>query len=140
MSSELTCTKCGLVGLPDEDFPKYKGKKNGYSSNCRPCHRESVRAYKKKNAHKNSKWKRRNMIRQYGIEPEDYDSLLVQQNGKCAICEKPPGRGSLQIDHCHSTGMVRGLLCGPCNRMLGMASDDPDILIAASKYLHNGVK
>lgn len=58
--------------------------------------------------------------RLYGISSEEYEELLIVQNGVCAICDKPELSGNrLAIDHCHRTGFVRGLLCVGCNRKLG---------------------
>src|SRR5699024_1480674 len=61
----------------------------------------------------------------YGIEPEDYDRMLEQQDGRCAICQREPdhqntrGRGVLFIDHCHNSNAIRGLLCNDCNLIIG---------------------
>jgi hypothetical protein len=56
----------------------------------------------------------------YGISLEQYESMLSAQNGVCAICEAPPlGSRPLVVDHCHRSGRVRALLCGPCNTQLG---------------------
>lgn len=74
----------------------------------------------------------------YGMTLEDYERLLAAQGNACAICKTDAGtqsHGRLQVDHCHSTGEVRGLLCGRCNRGLGMFSDSPDALKAALRYL-----
>lgn len=70
--------------------------------------------------------------RLYGITIEDYDAMLVSQGFACAVCEAPPSacvQGTLSVDHCHSTGRVRGLLCDKCNRALGLLNDDM-VLIA----------
>ena len=72
----------------------------------------------------------------YGMTVEDYDAMVVQQNGKCAVCHTPPEHGRrLCVDHCHATGKVRGLLCDPCNRGLGQLKDDPSLLRALLAYL-----
>lgn len=55
----------------------------------------------------------------YGMTPEDYEKQLASQGGACAICGRPPQSRSLDVDHCHATNFVRGLLCNPCNRHLG---------------------
>jgi hypothetical protein len=73
-------------------------------------------------------------LRQYGLTQEQYDELLVESCGRCAICtvaftETP------HIDHCHATGKVRGLLCRRCNRAIGLFKDDPSILLAGVEYL-----
>jgi hypothetical protein len=70
----------------------------------------------------------------YGLSDEDYDTLLAKQGGACAICRRRP-RGRLCVDHCHSTGFVRGLLCRKCNLGLGCLVDDAASLISAFAYL-----
>jgi hypothetical protein len=86
--------------------------------------------------------KRRAMLKYtFGISPEDYDDLLKKQNGNCAICQKKEtkknqfGLCRLAVDHCHTTGQVRGLLCAHCNNGLGRFRDDPQLLVAAANYL-----
>lgn len=77
------------------------------------------------------------LLAQYGLTPADYDRMHEEQNGLCRICLRPepvPGR-LLAVDHCHSTGVVRGLLCGDCNRGIGMFKDDPLRLLRAVEYL-----
>lgn len=59
------------------------------------------------------------MRKDYNLEPEAYEKILLQQVGKCAICKEEFSK-TPQIDHCHNTNKVRGLLCWPCNVMLGM--------------------
>lgn len=74
----------------------------------------------------------------YGITVEQYDEMLVAQGGVCAICKTLPeadGRTPLQVDHDHSTGRIRGLLCSPCNTAIGSLRDDPQLLAAAMEYL-----
>jgi hypothetical protein len=75
--------------------------------------------------------------RQYGITLAQYDDMLEQQDYKCAICgneDEVEGR-KLAVDHCHTTGTVRGLLCGKCNRGLGLFYDNKALLEKAIKYL-----
>jgi hypothetical protein len=73
----------------------------------------------------------------YGLTQEAFDALLFAQDGRCAICrsEKPGGRGGFAVDHCHTAGHVRGLLCVNCNNGLGRFKDDPVRLLAAADYL-----
>lgn len=81
---------------------------------------------------------RRQHIRTYGIQPEDYEKMLLEQNGVCACCgevETSKSRKHLSIDHCHITGKVRALLCNRCNRGIGAFSDNIDNLRNAVLYL-----
>lgn len=71
----------------------------------------------------------------YGMTIEQYDALLLAQSGVCAICSKPPVRRRLDVDHCHSTGAVRGLLCEHCNKAIGLFRDNIERLSAAITYL-----
>lgn len=76
----------------------------------------------------------------YKLSPAGYAELLEKQAGRCAICLRKPKKNKvLAVDHDHSTGRVRGLLCGHCNIMLGMARDDPRTLRAAVDYLLEAV-
>ena len=74
--------------------------------------------------------------RKYGITIEQESQLKQLQNNKCAICknELQPGFKS-HIDHCHTTGKIRAILCNTCNAMLGMAKESPEILKFALNYL-----
>lgn len=81
--------------------------------------------------------RRNDLKRMYGITPEEYDALLEKQGGGCGVCgatENPP-HGYLSVDHCHSTGAVRGLLCNKHNLGIGHFGDDPDELRQAIAYL-----
>jgi hypothetical protein len=97
------------------------------------------KAYKAKNPQKVLAIERKSKLKiTYGITPDQYDDLLVRQNGKCAICavKKPGGRTKMFfIDHCHNTGSVRGLLCMRCNTGLGLFLDNPKFLLNAISYL-----
>lgn len=78
----------------------------------------------------------RSRIALYGITPERYAEMLHAQKGVCAVCDKPPrGDKSLAVDHCHTTGKVRGLLCIGCNVSLGHLGDDPDLIQALAEYV-----
>jgi hypothetical protein len=74
----------------------------------------------------------------YGISVELYDHMLKEQGYKCKLCPSTDPRhnsGRFVVDHCHTTGKVRGLLCSECNLMLGKAKDDITILQNAITYL-----
>jgi len=64
---------------------------------------------------------------------------MNRQNYKCAICltENPGGKGKFYIDHCHTTGKNRGLLCSCCNILLGQAKESKETLMNAIKYLED---
>ena len=78
----------------------------------------------------------------YGLAEAQFRALLASQNDRCAICRRPiadgAGQSAVHVDHCHSTGRVRGLLCPACNTGLGRFSDDPMLLLAAIWYLTAG--
>lgn len=83
---------------------------------------------------------RRRRLALYGLTQTEYDELLAEQGGGCAICgrQREPRRGgSLAVDHDHKDGAVRGILCSWCNRGLGMFSDDPEMLRTAATYLES---
>lgn len=79
------------------------------------------------------------MRRNYGMDFKQYEEMLFSQDGKCAICKAEPPKDQhktrLNIDHCHTTGKVRGLLCDCCNRALGLMRDNTELLGKAIQYL-----
>ena len=75
---------------------------------------------------------RKNRCRRYGLTPGQYQQLKLAHGSYCAICGR---KCKLQIDHDHKTGIVRGLVCLHCNRLLGAAFDDVVILRKAIRYL-----
>lgn len=87
------------------------------------------------------RWQRDSYVRtKYGIETADYELLLAQQGGRCAICGTDnPGKNKKfwSIDHDHETGQVRGLLCSSCNRGIGLLGDNVERLEAALSYLRS---
>lgn len=72
--------------------------------------------------------------RKFNLSQEDYNNLLQNQNGVCAICKQICTR-ALAVDHDHSTNKIRGLLCNNCNRGLGHLKDSITILKEATAYL-----
>lgn len=85
------------------------------------------------------KAKNNDLRKMYGIGLVEYDSMLSDQNGVCAICSEPEtGRFKyLAVDHDHDTGKIRGLLCHRCNKALGGFKDSAEMLGKAVKYLEN---
>ena len=77
----------------------------------------------------------------YNISLEDYNNLLESQNYTCKICKKEEKHTNkaLAVDHCHSTGKVRGLLCFDCNTALGKFKDSTELLYEAINYLQGGI-
>jgi predicted transcriptional regulator len=78
----------------------------------------------------------------FGITPEQYNEMFVNQEGRCAVCGKHQKelKTVLAVDHDHVTEEIRGLLCGPCNMGLGMFRDDPILLQKAIDYLRKDNK
>ncbi len=74
-------------------------------------------------------------LKKFGITVREYNAIFVLQQGRCGICEEPLTKPC--IDHCHTTGKVRGILCPTCNTGLGMFKDSPKNLSRASSYLSN---
>jgi hypothetical protein len=99
---------------------------------CKFCHNEKVRGKYNPLARKKHKLKYN-----YGITLEEYNAKLEEQLGVCAICkgDKPGGNGDFYVDHNHTTGQVRGLLCHWCNFMIGQSKENPEILSAGIDYL-----
>jgi hypothetical protein len=75
------------------------------------------------------------LARTYGLSREQYDAMLADQGGGCALCGRKPGRRELAVDHDHQTGQVRGLLCSSCNGALGVLGDSREGLLRALAYL-----
>lgn len=79
---------------------------------------------------------RRRVKSQYGLAEGQYEILYQWQDGKCFICRRATGASRrLSVDHDHKSGLVRGLLCRPCNSLLGHGRDDPEFFRRVIKYL-----
>lgn len=101
---------------------------------------EKVRAGALARYHKDPRKSKDEFLRRlYGISIDDYEAILEAQGGVCLICSEPPtvrGRKRhLEVDHNHSNGQVRGLLCNKCNTGIGGLRDDPTMLKRAILYL-----
>lgn len=77
----------------------------------------------------------RHTLRSLGLSQAEWEWLLSEHGGRCAICRRLPRRGRLSLDHSHLTGSVRGLLCRPCNARLGHWRDSVEWFERAFKYL-----
>lgn len=106
-----------------------------YAASCKVCqNKQSL------NWAKNNKESRKSILLKslYGISLKEYYNLLKNQNNKCAICltaENNKTKKYFDVDHCHKTGKVRGLLCQSCNSALGKFKDNVKILKKAITYL-----
>ena len=128
------CPKCEKEKLLDK-FYVCPSRPDGYRGNCKECEIKSVIRWHKtptgKRSYTNTKLKKN-----YGITIDDYDQMLEDQNGGCAICSRPNKHGRrLCVDHDHSTGRVRGLLCDRCNAVIGYMYDDVKLFERITKYL-----
>lgn len=123
-----TCPKCGTSDL--ERFGPNKSRWDGLQVVCRLCLTAQY--------HENKPCWRGYALKKYGLNNETYAVLLLKQGGVCALCGKPPlGNERLVVDHDHTTGVVRGLIHGVCNTVIGYAKDDVDLLRKAIIYLEN---
>lgn len=118
------CKDCVRDGNPLTRNAKYPGPR------CATHHREF--RSQRKSMTQEQRW-----IAVYGITAEEYWGIYKQQQERCAICRRATGaRKRLSVDHCHETGMVRGLLCTTCNKhVLGHLRDDTEALQRAIDYL-----
>lgn len=93
-------------------------------------HHRAVKRARKASAHE------ARVQKVYGLGPGEYDRLYAFQQGVCSICRRATGATRrLSVDHDHATGEVRGLICRPCNDMLGHARDDSAMFVRAAAYL-----
>lgn len=113
-------------------------------------HREYIRKYRKnpKNIEKlkerdriyHSKRKDQDknyrLLKNYGVTLEQFNTMVLEQDNKCYICNNE-FIDSPHLDHCHKNDKVRKLLCGNCNKGLGLFKDNPEILRKAAIYLEN---
>ncbi len=159
MVSVKTCTRCGNE-KPIDAYRHGQGYRNGVHSECKSCENERLQAWRKanperarqQNARSNAKrrmngtgyysgdpgiaMRRRSahLKRKYGISLEQEQQMRTAQGDGCAACGE---KAILHVDHCHTTGQVRGLLCDNCNRSAGCVRDDAARLRALADYLDN---
>lgn len=150
------CTKCFLIKSTNE-FHKSNKVKSGVRSNCKLCrsseknsrdyrkeydrNKDHILIYQKQYRGRFDKYtfNRKKTLAKYGLSEETYSNLLSKQEGKCAICKESWNR-KLFIDHCHSSGNIRGLLCRKCNSGIGFLKDSPIIVKSALEYLNAAKK
>lgn len=127
------CTKCG-VEKPLSEFHKHKSGKNGIRAQCKNCRyppRKKKTPEETKHYIKSTAFERR-----WGFPIEHFNTMLEKQKHKCLICNKIfENSKKSHLDHCHTTGIIRGILCTNCNIGLGHFRDNIDLLKSAVKYL-----
>ena len=133
------CSTC--KEMKDEScFHKAGNKARGYQFSCIECRKKIKQKHKESMT--SEEWyltQRKYWLKsEYGLTLEQYNDLLKEQNHKCAICktdETDVFKNLLYVDHCHSSGKVRGLLCHHCNTALGKFQDSVEVLSSAIDYL-----
>lgn len=135
-----TCSKC------DKEYPATKeyfsvstNSKTGFQSWCRECCNTLTKSRRKNNKEKCKRQARKSHLKlAFGISVEDYNRMFEEQKGLCAICSKHQIEFNrrFDVDHDHKTKEVRGLLCGNCNKILGLSHEDISILNNAICYLY----
>lgn len=148
------CSKCNQQ-KPTSEYHKDKRNSDGLYGWCKTCACEKSMLYRQNNIEKvreNQRaarnknpdaYKNKSLKYTFGITLDEYNELLEKQNYVCAVCNKPEKEihpqskkiRNLNVDHCHETGKIRGLLCNSCNRGIGLLRDDPNLLFAAIQYL-----
>ena len=129
------CTTC-QVEKPINDFAKSSRLPTGRTTKCKGCSNEYNRKWRTHLYNKDQ-----NLKKSFGIALSDYQRMHDAQDGKCAICDKEEttmrsGRlMKLSVDHNHTTGEIRALLCNNCNRGIGLLNDDILVLRSAVNYL-----
>lgn len=136
------CCVCGESKAFTE-FYKNKYAKDGHQSKCKPCHHKASIASAKKHMTP-ARRRRQNLKKKYGVTPEWYEATLAAQGGGCAICKTTTPATQYAVfcvDHNHTSGEVRALLCDPCNKSIGLMQEDAARLRAAADYLErfNGI-
>ena len=146
------CVSCGEEKSMSS-FKTSNTAKRGHRGVCKGCDAISLKkwvaANYKQKEETDRKWKeanqdkvlnsyfKYNLKRNFGITVEDYYSLLDAQGGVCAICgtDKCSTGRRFAVDHNHSTGVIRGLLCQACNTGIGKLGEDIQLLHRAITYL-----
>jgi hypothetical protein len=144
--TEKTCSSCEKT-KPVQEFSAAKETIDRLTSQCKACVRESwekwyysgdearianAKANRNHYGVSSQEILHQKKLKRYNLTQDSYDKLVERSSGLCEICKDRPIQ---DIDHCHSSGEVRGLLCGPCNRSLGGFQDNIGILLNAVRYL-----
>lgn len=130
------CSKCKEEKSSEAFYivrPHGRMKTPSLQGECKECGNDGR---KKRKSASTIAQRANNLKKTYGITIDTYNALLEAQNFKCKICGMSSNR-NLSVDHEHSTGRIRGLLCGVCNSGLGMFKDSPHLLQKAKEYLES---
>jgi hypothetical protein len=133
------CSKC-QIEKEVKFFNTRNSKTDKLQSYCKKCAKEDrSKRYLLDRENAIANQRRINIFNKYGITEKEYNTMLELQNGKCAICGskeiKRKGAKYFNIDHCHKSNKVRGLLCHNCNIVLGKIEDSKEWLKQALIYL-----
>lgn len=150
MDDMKKCNRCNEI-KPKDQFYKWRAKKDGLTPDCKECRNKLFYKFMKDNPELNrkvsNKWsdknrsrkvmhQRKTILKKYGLTLEDYGRMVKEQDHKCKICNKPfQSTKDCCVDHDHSSGKVRGLLCPQCNFALGAFKDSISSLEKAICYL-----
>jgi hypothetical protein len=119
----LAVRRCYRCQTPLPEAARKPGK--AVCDDCRVDKRDRGRSHEQ-----------RRRLRKYGLTQGEYDQLLLDQGGRCPGCNTgEPGDKGWCIDHCHTSGRVRALLCSRCNTALGLVDEDPAILRALADFI-----
>lgn len=134
-TGKKTCTKCGIEKSVDE-FTSTKSTSTGKYGRCKKCRSEDAKE-RRKSLNKVEEYGK-HAEKSYNISKEDA-IVLRQSSTHCAICKDPISWEHRHLDHCHTTGKVREILCPRCNKGLGSFRDSEEFLMNAITYLrkHN---
>ena len=125
VKKEATCAICGRVPVVVRATGRVE---------CLP-HKREVKAKARATGRARARSRADRLRDRYGLTTARLKILEEQAGGRCLICNEEFGDSAYHVDHCHDTGMVRGLLCRNCNLGLGFFGDDPSRLISAHLYL-----
>ena len=139
------CTKCGEFKDASNFWKKSNARKDGsfaLRSVCKKCGiADKLDIYHKNNGKERQKERSfRALMKKYGISTEFYEQERIKQQYSCYLCgehENKQPHKRLHVDHCHTTGKYRGLLCNKCNAGLGFFNDNIAVLQKAIEYIND---
>jgi hypothetical protein len=135
------CTKCKEEKNLDQFKNRRGNQKHLLHSWCKSCEYQAAQDWRKENPEKikvyraKDKWTLHKRTRRMGITVDEFWTMYENQKGKCPICLQNIEAEDSAIDHNHTTGLVRGILCKSCNRGIGLLKDSSAVLNRASNYL-----